>query len=106
MKVKYASGYMLNSYFIASKIRSQCGKIAWFELIIEEDAGTMTTTAKTNWRIAGDAINNCNCALLCFCQFNALPTYGNYESLSGWHIRKNYFGNTRLDSVRFAWTCF
>lgn len=59
-------------------------------------------TAKTNWRIAGDEIANCNCAWGCPCQFNALPTTGRCEALIAFQIRQGHFGDTRLDGGRFA----
>ena len=62
----------------------------------------MATDTTTNWRIAGEEIDSCNCAWGCPCQFNALPTYGNCEALTGWQIREGQFGATRLDGVKFA----
>ncbi len=57
---------------------------------------------KTDWRIAGEEAVNCNCAWGCPCQFNALPTYGRCEAIAGWQIQEGYFGNTRLDGIRYA----
>ncbi len=57
---------------------------------------------KTDWHIAGDEAVGCNCAWGCPCQFNALPTTGRCEALVGFQIQEGYFGNTRLDGVRFA----
>ncbi len=62
----------------------------------------MSTTSKVSWRIAGEELGSCNCAWGCPCQFNALPTHGRCEALIGWQIREGYFGNTRLDGLRFA----
>ena len=62
----------------------------------------MSTSSKVNWRIAGEEIGSCNCAWGCPCQFNALPTHGRCEALFGCEIREGYFGDTRLDGVRFA----
>jgi hypothetical protein len=57
---------------------------------------------KTDWRIVGEETGSCNCAWGCPCQFNSLPTYGRCEALVGLQIREGYFGETRLDGVRFA----
>ncbi len=57
---------------------------------------------RTDWRIVGEETGSCNCAWGCPCQFNALPTHGRCEALVGLHIREGYFGDTRLDGVRFA----
>ena len=47
-------------------------------------------------------MGNCNCSWGCPCQFNALPTTGHCEALLAWQISDGYFGNTRLDGLRFA----
>jgi hypothetical protein len=57
---------------------------------------------KTDWRIVGEETASCNCAWGCPCQFDSLPTYGRCEALVGLQIREGYFGDTRLDGVRFA----
>ncbi len=62
----------------------------------------MSTSSKVNWRISGEEIGSCNCAWGCPCQFNALPTQGRCEALMGCEIREGYFGDTRLEGVRFA----
>jgi hypothetical protein len=64
--------------------------------------GKMTTTTKTNWRMAGEEVGGCNCAWGCPCQFNALPTHGQCEAFVCCQIQEGYFGITRLDGVRFA----
>jgi hypothetical protein len=62
----------------------------------------MSEPTKTSWRIAGEEVVNCNCSWGCPCQFNALPTTGRCEALLASQISDGYFGNTRLDGVRFA----
>ncbi len=62
----------------------------------------MSESTKIKWRIAGEEVGNCNCSWGCPCQFNALPTTGHCEALLAWQISDGYFGNTRLDGVRFA----
>jgi hypothetical protein len=56
----------------------------------------------TKWRIAGEEVVSCNCAWGCPCQFNALPTHGRCEAVAAWEIHDGYFGDTRLDGIRFA----
>ena len=68
----------------------------------QEERNSMSTPAKTPWRIAGEEVNSCNCAWGCPCQFNALPTHGRCEALIGFQIQEGYFGATRLDGVRFV----
>jgi hypothetical protein len=62
----------------------------------------MSVDVKTDWRIKGEEVANCNCAWGCPCQFNAPPTTGHCEALVGYDIREGYYGNTALDGVRFA----
>ena len=62
----------------------------------------MGTTTKTIWRLVGEEVGSCNCAWGCPCQFNALPTHGRCEGMGVVQIREGYFGETRLDGVRFA----
>ena len=62
----------------------------------------MSEPTKIKWRMAGEEIGNCNCNWGCPCQFNAVPTTDHCEALLGWQISDGYFGETRLDGVRFA----
>jgi len=56
----------------------------------------------TPWEIQADEFSSCNCAYGCPCQFNALPTYGDCEALVGAQIKSGYFGDVKLDGLRFA----
>jgi len=62
----------------------------------------MGEPAKIKWRMAGKEVANCNCNWGCPCQFNAPPTAGQCEALAAWQISEGFFGDTRLDRVRFA----
>src|SRR4051794_21271084 len=62
----------------------------------------MSEPAKIKWRITGEQVVGCNCSWGCPCQFNALPTTGHCEALDALQINDGYFGNTRLEGVRFA----
>ena len=62
----------------------------------------MSEPTKIKWRIAGEQVVCCNCSWGCPCQFNALPTTGHCEATGAWQIKEGYFGNIRLDGVRFA----
>ena len=62
----------------------------------------MGAEVKTEWRISGEEIGNCNCAWGCPCQFNAPPTTGRCEALVAYEIRDGHYGDTTLDGVRFA----
>ena len=54
------------------------------------------------WMIKAREFANCNCAYGCPCQFNALPTHGNCEAVTGMQIDSGYHGDTRLDGLRFV----
>ncbi|GAC1338463.1 MAG: DUF1326 domain-containing protein [Acetobacteraceae bacterium] len=54
---------------------------------------------KTEWRLEGEWLKNCNCAYGCPCDFNAPPTYGACEGLFGLRIVAGHFGETRLDGL-------
>ena len=62
----------------------------------------MSEPTKIKWRIAGEKVASCNCSWGCPCQFNALPTTGRCEAIGAHLISDGYFGDTRLDGVRFA----
>ena len=58
--------------------------------------------SRTEWRLTGDWIKNCNCAFGCPCDFNARPTYGNCKAIVGMHIEKGRFGDVSLDGLKFV----
>ena len=62
----------------------------------------MGVDVKTEWRVSGEEIVNCNCDWGCPCQFNASPTTGRCEALIAYEIRDGHYGDTALDGVRFA----
>jgi len=54
------------------------------------------------WTIKAREFVNCNCAYGCPCQFNALPTHGFCEAVTGMEINKGHHGDTPLDGLRFV----
>ena len=60
--------------------------------------------AKTDWRLQGEWMKNCNCAYGCPCDFNAPPTKGFCKGLVAMHIVKGHFGEAKLDGLNFAVT--
>src|SRR5215469_12901765 len=54
------------------------------------------------WSIRAREFQNCNCAYVCPCQFNALPSYGNCEAVAWMQIDEGFHANTRLDGLRFV----
>lgn len=58
----------------------------------------------TPWEIDALEVANCNCAVGCPCQFNALPTHGSCEAAVAIIINKGFHGDTRLDGLKVAAT--
>ncbi|MGD9668140.1 MAG: DUF1326 domain-containing protein [Hyphomicrobiaceae bacterium] len=55
----------------------------------------------TPWEIEASEFVNCNCAYGCPCQFNAAPTHGHCNAVAAVAISKGYFGDVRLDDLKF-----
>lgn len=58
----------------------------------------------TPWEIDAVALENCNCAFGCPCQFNSAPTDGTCEAATAYIINKGQYGDVKLDGVKFAMT--
>lgn len=58
--------------------------------------------ARIDWHIKGVAINACNCAWGCPCQFMSLPTEGACRAATAVHIERGHFGQTPLDGLNFG----
>lgn len=58
--------------------------------------------AYVDWFMQGREFGNCNCALGCPCQFNALPTHGNCRALAFIEIERGRFGDVPLDGLRWG----
>jgi hypothetical protein len=59
---------------------------------------------KTRWSIRAFYLDACNCDWGCPCQFNAKPTHGNCDGLSGIHIINGNYGNdVKLDGLNMAY---
>ena len=59
---------------------------------------------RTDWRLKGQWIKNCNCDFDCPCEFNAPPTHGDCKGVAGMHIEEGYFGDVKLDGLNFLVT--
>ncbi len=53
-----------------------------------------------NWRIDADLMESCNCDYGCPCNFNGYPTDGKCDTVTGFHIREGFYGDTLLDGVK------
>jgi hypothetical protein len=58
--------------------------------------------AYVEWFMQGKEFGNCNCALGCPCQFNALPTHGNCRAVAFVEIERGRFGDVPLDGLRWG----
>jgi hypothetical protein len=54
------------------------------------------------WAMQGLEFGNCNCAVGCPCQFNALPTHGNCRAHTFVKIEKGHFGDVPLDGLNWG----
>jgi hypothetical protein len=54
------------------------------------------------WSMQGFEFGNCNCAVGCPCQFNALPTHGHCRAHTFVQIEKGRFGDVSLDGLRWG----
>ncbi len=55
-----------------------------------------------DWSMQGMEFSNCNCAVGCPCQFNALPTQGHCRALTFVQIDRGRFGDVKLDGLRWG----
>ncbi len=60
----------------------------------------------TKWHIEGRYVEYCSCDHGCPCEAMAPPTRGNCEGLVAFDVDEGYFGDVRLDGVRFGATYF
>jgi hypothetical protein len=58
--------------------------------------------ALVDWYMKGTEFGNCNCAVGCPCQFNALPTHGHCRAHGFFQIDEGRFGDVRLDGLRWG----
>jgi hypothetical protein len=62
----------------------------------------------TNWQLAGEYFENCNCDVVCPCLFSpnapftSKPTQGPCEVAFGFHINQGSYGGTTLDGLNAA----
>jgi hypothetical protein len=54
------------------------------------------------WSMQGMEFGNCNCAVGCPCQFNALPTHGHCRAHTFVQIERGRFGDVPLDGLRWG----
>ena len=58
--------------------------------------------AKVKWTMKAREFVNCNCAYGCPCQFNAMPTHGFCQAVTGIEIESGHHGATKLDGLRLV----
>ena len=61
--------------------------------------------ANTEWELIGTEYGNCNCDYGCPCQFNGRPSseHGDCRYATFTQIDEGYYGDVKLDGLRFAW---
>ena len=56
----------------------------------------------SDWRLKGEGIVCCPCAVPCPCRSNAMSTYGHCEATMYLHIREGHCGKVQLKDVRLV----
>jgi len=54
------------------------------------------------WRIVGDFVDFCKCAVPCPCSWGRPPTEGDCDGIVAWHVREGSYGDVRLDGLNVA----
>jgi len=54
------------------------------------------------WRIKGDFIDFCKCAVPCPCSWGRPPTEGDCQGVIAFHIREGNYGNVELDGLNMV----
>lgn len=57
---------------------------------------------QTEWDLQGPFVATCNCEWGCPCQFNGRPSHGNCTAALAMQVEEGYFGDVRLDGLRWA----
>ena len=57
---------------------------------------------RIKWKMLVYYLDACNCDWGCPCQFNAKPTHGNCEGVSGIHIIKGNYGDIKLEKLNMV----
>lgn len=64
------------------------------------------TVNDTKWHLEGKYVEYCSCDHGCPCEAMAPPTQGHCDGLVAFEVSEGYFGDTRMDGVRFGATYF
>jgi hypothetical protein len=59
-------------------------------------AGQESTPNASTWRLSGDAMEACRCAVTCPCNFGSDPTELPCGAIIGWKIQDGQYGETQL----------
>ena len=55
-----------------------------------------------SWRIKGDFVDFCKCAVPCPCSWGRPPTEGDCEGVIGYRIREGNYGDVKLDGLNLV----
>jgi len=61
---------------------------------------------ETEWRVAGDFFDGCNCHFSCPCLFLEDPLEGDCEQAYAWHVEAGHYGGTPLDGFNVVATFY
>lgn len=54
------------------------------------------------WRVVGDFIDFCKCAVPCPCSWGRPPSEGDCDGIIAWHVREGRYGDVELDGLNVA----
>jgi hypothetical protein len=61
-----------------------------------------TPGAASSWRLSGNAMEACRCAVTCPCNFGSDPTEVPCGSIIAWHIADGHYGDTQLQDLNLV----
>ena len=61
-----------------------------------------TPGAAPSWRLTGNAMEACRCAVTCPCNFGSDPTEVPCGSIIAWHIADGHYGDTQLQDLNLV----
>ena len=62
----------------------------------------LKSKTKAKWQVRAYYLDACNCDWGCPCQFNAKPTHGNCEGVSGIQVIKGNYGSVKIDKLNMV----
>jgi hypothetical protein len=75
---------------------------SWMQRLATAPASQSGTPMATAWRLSGDAMEACRCAVTCPCNFGSDPTDIPCGAIIGWHIADGEYGDIALNDLNLV----